>query len=89
MATLKNLHFEAKGKREKNTWSWLISCGGGEDIDLGFFLSAANPAPDDTMIKFLQGMGFGMTPKEYNPRVHGPYDPAIYYGPSEYLHRRR
>ncbi len=53
------------------------------------FLSAANPAPDDTMIKFLQGMGFGMTPKEYNPRVHGPYDPAIYYGPSEYLHHRR
>lgn len=25
-------------------------------------------------------MGFGDYPKEYNPAVHGPYDPARYYG---------
>merc|ERR1712007_163161 len=25
--------------------------------------------------------GIGELPKEYNPKVHGPYDPAIYYGP--------
>lgn len=25
-------------------------------------------------------MGFGDYPAEYNPRVHGPYDPARYYG---------
>lgn len=25
--------------------------------------------------------GFGELPKEYNPKVHGPYDPSRYYGP--------
>ncbi|XP_063699002.1 putative ATP synthase subunit f, mitochondrial [Culicoides brevitarsis] len=25
-------------------------------------------------------MGFGDYPAEYNPKVHGPYDPARYYG---------
>ncbi|XP_077299718.1 ATP synthase, subunit F [Arctopsyche grandis] len=25
-------------------------------------------------------MGFGDYPKEYNPAVHGPYDPARFYG---------
>uniref|UniRef100_A0A224Y2P4 Putative atp synthase subunit f mitochondrial n=1 Tax=Panstrongylus lignarius TaxID=156445 RepID=A0A224Y2P4_9HEMI len=25
-------------------------------------------------------MGFGDYPVEYNPKVHGPYDPARYYG---------
>ncbi|XP_023223060.1 putative ATP synthase subunit f, mitochondrial [Centruroides sculpturatus] len=25
-------------------------------------------------------MGFGDYPPEYNPKVHGPYDPARYYG---------
>merc|ERR1712080_193600 len=25
--------------------------------------------------------GLGELPKEYNPKVHGPYDPAVYYGP--------
>jgi len=25
-------------------------------------------------------MGFGELPKEYNKAVHGPYDPAIFYG---------
>ncbi|XP_012284054.1 putative ATP synthase subunit f, mitochondrial [Orussus abietinus] len=25
-------------------------------------------------------MGFGDYPAEYNPSVHGPYDPARYYG---------
>merc|ERR1712059_95442 len=24
--------------------------------------------------------GLGELPKEYNPKVHGPYDPAVYYG---------
>ena len=28
--------------------------------------------------------GLGELPKEYNPKVHGPYDPATYYGPSKY-----
>mmetsp|Transcript_31457 Transcript_31457/g.51903 ORF Transcript_31457/g.51903 Transcript_31457/m.51903 type:complete len:126 (+) Transcript_31457:75-452(+) len=27
--------------------------------------------------------GLGQLPKEYNPKVHGPYDPAIYYGPRD------
>ncbi|KAJ8683528.1 hypothetical protein QAD02_019320 [Eretmocerus hayati] len=27
--------------------------------------------------------GFGDYPKEYNPAVHGPYDPARYYGPKD------
>lgn len=27
--------------------------------------------------------GLGELPKEYNPKVHGPYDPAIYYGPRD------
>ncbi|XP_022916808.1 putative ATP synthase subunit f, mitochondrial [Onthophagus taurus] len=25
-------------------------------------------------------MGFGDYPAEYNPKVHGPYDPARFYG---------
>lgn len=25
-------------------------------------------------------MGWGEYPNEYNPRVHGPYDPARWYG---------
>ncbi|XP_014663531.1 PREDICTED: putative ATP synthase subunit f, mitochondrial [Priapulus caudatus] len=25
-------------------------------------------------------MVFGELPKEYNPKIHGPYDPARYYG---------
>lgn len=32
-----------------------------------------------------QNMGFGDYPKEYNPAVHGTYDPARYYGPSKFL----
>ena len=28
-------------------------------------------------------LGLGELPKEYNPKVHGPYDPAVYYGPSK------
>jgi len=27
--------------------------------------------------------GLGELPKEYNPKVHGPYDPATYYGPKD------
>merc|ERR1712113_1011961 len=27
--------------------------------------------------------GIGELPKDYNPKVHGPYDPAIYYGPRD------
>merc|ERR1712029_1282309 len=27
--------------------------------------------------------GLGELPKEYKPKVHGPYDPAIYYGPKD------
>ena len=29
--------------------------------------------------------GLGELPKEYNPKVHGPYDPAVYYGPRKNL----
>ncbi|XP_026478773.1 putative ATP synthase subunit f, mitochondrial [Ctenocephalides felis] len=28
-------------------------------------------------------MGFGDYPAEYNPNVHGPYDPARYYGKAD------
>merc|ERR1711990_685042 len=27
--------------------------------------------------------GLGELPKEYNLKVHGPYDPAVYYGPKD------
>merc|ERR1712080_803478 len=27
--------------------------------------------------------GLGELPKEYNPKVHGPYDPSVYYGPRD------
>lgn len=30
-------------------------------------------------------MGFGDYPAEYNPKVHGVYDPARYYGKRKYL----
>jgi len=29
-------------------------------------------------------MAFGDYPAEYNPKVHGPYDPARFYGKGEY-----
>jgi hypothetical protein len=29
--------------------------------------------------------GLGELPKAYNPKVHGPYDPAIFYGKSKYF----
>eukprot|EP00095_Tigriopus_kingsejongensis_P005509 snap_masked-scaffold1966_size23764-processed-gene-0.3 protein:Tk05509 transcript:snap_masked-scaffold1966_size23764-processed-gene-0.3-mRNA-1 annotation:"leucine-rich repeat-containing protein 47" len=28
-------------------------------------------------------LGFGELPKEYNLKIHGPYDPATYYGPKD------
>ncbi|CAG9773727.1 unnamed protein product [Ceutorhynchus assimilis] len=28
-------------------------------------------------------MGFGDYPLEYNPKVHGPYDPARFYGKAD------
>ena len=28
--------------------------------------------------------GLGELPKGYNAKVHGPYDPAVYYGPSKF-----
>lgn len=31
-------------------------------------------------------MGFGDYPAEYKPQVHGPYDPARYYGKRKYQH---
>ena len=32
------------------------------------------------MIKYLAKMGFGDYPAEYNPKIHGVYDPARFYG---------
>ena len=29
--------------------------------------------------------GLGELPKEYNRKIHGPYDPAVYYGKSKFL----
>lgn len=29
-------------------------------------------------------MGFGDYPAEYNAKVHGPYDPARFYGKGNY-----
>jgi hypothetical protein len=28
-------------------------------------------------------MGLGDLPKEYNRKIHGPYDPAVFYGKSK------
>ncbi len=28
-------------------------------------------------------LGLGEAPKHYNAKVHGPYNPAVYYGPSK------
>jgi len=33
----------------------------------------------------LQKMAFGDYPAEYNPKIHGPYDPARYYGTRKYI----
>lgn len=33
-------------------------------------------------------MGIGDYPAEYNPKVHGPYDPARYYGKGKFLKMR-
>merc|ERR1712002_1210796 len=32
---------------------------------------------------FLFKMVWGEYPKEFNPKVHGPYDPSRYYGPKD------
>lgn len=29
-------------------------------------------------------LGMGQYPVEYNPKIHGPYDPARYYGKGKY-----
>merc|ERR1711976_448495 len=34
----------------------------------------------DFLIKMF---GLGELPKEYNVKIHGPYDPAVYYGPKD------
>merc|ERR1712077_157082 len=31
----------------------------------------------------LKMFGLGEAPKGYNPKVHGPYDPSVYYGPKD------
>ncbi|XP_050315206.1 putative ATP synthase subunit f, mitochondrial [Anthonomus grandis grandis] len=31
----------------------------------------------------MASWGFGDYPPEYNPKVHGPYDPARYYGKAD------
>ena len=52
--------------------------------------SAISPAgshliQSDWILKLDWNMpfGFGEAPAGYNPKVHGPYDPAVYYGPSK------
>ena len=36
--------------------------------------------------KFLvEKLGFGGIPAYYNPRIHGPYRPDVYYGPSKFI----
>merc|ERR1712243_131432 len=35
----------------------------------------------DFIIVIKMVFGIGELPKEYNVKVHGPYDPAVYYGP--------
>jgi hypothetical protein len=34
-------------------------------------------------IDIMGFMGLGELPKEYNRKVHGPYDPAVFYGKSK------
>jgi hypothetical protein len=35
--------------------------------------------------KISSKMGFGDYPAEYNPKVHGVFDPARFYGKGEWL----
>ena len=40
--------------------------------------------------KFLvEKLGFGGIPAYYNPRIHGPYRPDVYYGPSKFVILKR
>lgn len=34
-------------------------------------------------------MAFGDYPAEYNPKVHGPYDPARFYGKGKLFFERK
>jgi len=34
---------------------------------------------------FFQFFGLGEYPPEYNPRIHGPYDPSRNYGKGQFL----
>ena len=38
--------------------------------------------------KMCEFTGYGQAPEGYNPRVHGPYDPSMYYGSSKYRHEQ-
>merc|ERR1712079_437369 len=33
--------------------------------------------------RLFKMFGIGELPKDYKPKVHGPYDPAVYYGPKD------
>merc|ERR1712053_31545 len=35
------------------------------------------------ILGILGALGVGQLPAEYNPKIHGPYDPAVYYGPKD------
>lgn len=37
------------------------------------------------LINYHTKMGFGDYPAEYNPKVHGVYDPARFYGKRKFL----
>ena len=34
-------------------------------------------------MKMVNFFGLGELPAEYNPKVHGPYDPSVFYGKSK------
>ncbi|XP_015373943.1 PREDICTED: putative ATP synthase subunit f, mitochondrial [Diuraphis noxia] len=45
-----------------------------------YFKTAVKKVQDHPATRWYKFNGIGDYPAEYNPRVHGPYDPARFYG---------
>merc|ERR1711972_544778 len=51
---------------------------------MGVSLTFLEVQKQKVLRKFVKmPFGIGELPKEYNIKVHGPYDPATYYGPKD------
>jgi len=51
-------------------------------VDLPFSIVRSERIGNLDGSQIMGFFGLGELPKEYNRKIHGPYDPAVYYGKS-------